>query len=83
MTALDLKVKAIQLEFENLAHIKDRKEFAQAVLPLDTKAFMFKLFVNPKYDVRTALLEYAKRMTNNQANVKELKNFLGFYQEYL
>jgi hypothetical protein len=82
MEAIDWKAKAIQWEFENLAHIKDRKAFAEAVLPLDTKAFMFKLFVDPSYNIRDALLEYAKRMSNNQANVKELKNFIGFKQEY-
>lgn len=82
MEAIDLKAKVIQKEFENLAHIKDRKAFAEAVLPLDTKAFMFKLFVDPNYDVRTGLIEYATRMANNQANVKELKNFIGFNQEY-
>lgn len=82
MEALNRKAKTIQKEFENLAHIKDRKSFAEAVLPLDTKAFMFKLFVDPSYDIRAALIEYATRIANNQANVKELKNFVGFYQEY-
>ena len=82
MDRIDLKAEAIRWEFENLAHIKDRKAFAEAVLPLDTKAFMFKLFVDPSYNIRDALIEYAKRMANNQANVKELKNFIGFYQEY-
>jgi T4 RnlA family RNA ligase len=82
LDAIDWKVKDIMSEFENLAHIKDRKAFAAAVLPLDTKAFMFKLFVDPSYNIRDGLLEYAKRMTNNQANVKELKNFIGYNQEY-
>jgi hypothetical protein len=82
MEAIDRKAKTIQSEFENLSHIKDRKTFAQAVLPLDTKAFMFKLFADPSYNIRDALLEYAKRMANNQANVKELKNFIAFNQEY-
>jgi hypothetical protein len=82
MEAIDWKVKKIQWEFESVAHYTDRKEFAQMVLHRDTKSFMFKLFENPRYNIREALLEYAKRMANNQANVKELKLFVGFFQEY-
>jgi T4 RnlA family RNA ligase len=82
MEAIDAKVNCIRWEFEDLACIKDRKEFALKVLSRDTKMFMFKLFENPTFDIRDALLEYAKRMANNQANVKELKNFVGFHKEY-
>lgn len=82
MEAIDKKVGIIRGQFHEICHIKDRKTFAAAVLPLDTKAFMFKLFVDPNYDVRTGLIEYATRMANNQGNVKELKNFIGFDREY-
>lgn len=82
MEALNLKAKAILCEFKNVAHIKDRKTFAEMVLPLNTKAFMFKLFADPNYNIRDALLDYAKRMSNNQANVKEFKNFIEFSMEY-
>lgn len=68
------------LKFEHL--VGDRKTFAVAVKDSKYKQFLFKLCTDKNYGTHAMLIETCKNGCRTQASTVELKEFLGFTDEY-
>lgn len=68
------------LKFEHL--VGDRKSFAVAVKDNKYKQFLFKLCTDKNFNTHLMLREHCKNGCRTQASTIELKEFLGFTNEY-
>lgn len=81
VSCVDEMSKHIVKVFARYSHITDRKEFAIAIKDNEFKQFLFKMH-SGLTDVYPMLIDVCKNGCRTQASTIELKEFLGFTNEY-